>query len=151
MADPLTIAALSIAVVQIADRVIGVCKFYIENAKDAPSDLNLILNETSTIQAILKNLEYFHDNDRLKTGVTSLLVRADGPIEGYRRTLAELEDLFPKDRAPSMVLKHSKKQKLDTVLTALAWPLKKNRVEKLLDDLGRHKVTMGLAVTADSA
>jgi len=54
--DPLSIAASIFAVVQTADRVISLCKFYLELSSDALSDLRVILIEASALKAILDNI-----------------------------------------------------------------------------------------------
>lgn len=49
------VAAASIAVVQIADRVLTLCKAYIDGVRDAPDDFRLILIEVSSLKPILKS------------------------------------------------------------------------------------------------
>jgi hypothetical protein len=44
--DPLSLAASVIAIIQLADRIISVCKDYVTTVKDAPNDLRAILNCT---------------------------------------------------------------------------------------------------------
>jgi hypothetical protein len=58
MAEAVALSAGIIAIFQIADRVIGLCKLYIETVRDAPSDLRTILLETSTMKTILDNVLY---------------------------------------------------------------------------------------------
>lgn len=82
MAEALAVGASVIAVTQLADRVIELCRFYLGTAKDAPSNLRLTLNETSTLRIILENVEFLKNtNDDMSTTVQSLTGK-DGPIEG---------------------------------------------------------------------
>lgn len=53
----LAVAGSVIAVIQIADRVIGLCKFYLGSVHDAPSDLRTIFFEISAIKVILEYVE----------------------------------------------------------------------------------------------
>ncbi|KXX76563.1 Vegetative incompatibility protein HET-E-1 [Madurella mycetomatis] len=61
--DPFSTAAGIIAVIQIADMVVSLCKCYLEAANDAPSDLRLILVETSTMKTVLESLSFLCSRD----------------------------------------------------------------------------------------
>jgi hypothetical protein len=58
MAEAVALGASIIAIYQIADRIIGLCKFYIETIHDAPSDIRKILVEMSALKAIFQDLEF---------------------------------------------------------------------------------------------
>ncbi|KAL9611836.1 MAG: hypothetical protein Q9167_003529 [Letrouitia subvulpina] len=150
MAEVVAVGASVIAVIQIADRIIGLCKFYIETAQDAPPDLRIILVETSALKAILENLIFLTACDGPLSAADRHISGANGPIEGCLLTVAELEKLFPSDGSRTTARKNSKKRRLDSVLTALAWPLKESKARKLLDDMTRYKTTIGLALTTNS-
>ena len=149
MAEAIAVGASVIAIIQIADRIIGQCKFYIETARDAPSDLRVILVETSTLKVILENLNFLSACDGPLSTATGRISGANGPIEGCLRTAAELEKLFPLDASQTTRRKTSKRR-LDSVLTALAWPLKESKARKLLDEMTRYKTTISLALTTSS-
>ena len=57
MAEAIAVVASSIAIIQITDRIISVCKTYIENIQDAPSDLRAILLEISTLKVIFQKCQ----------------------------------------------------------------------------------------------
>ncbi|KAK0726405.1 hypothetical protein B0T21DRAFT_350542 [Apiosordaria backusii] len=139
--DPFSTAAGVIAVIQIADRVISFCKEYLEAARDAPSDLRLILVETSMLKTILDSLDFLTSCQH-QPASSNYLFSSGGPIEACRKTLAELCQLFPSKG-------NSKKSKAKVTLTALAWPLKEGKARKLLSDLAQHKSTVSLALTSD--
>lgn len=139
-----------IPIIQIVDRVIAQCKFYIETARDAPSDLRAILVETSALKSILENLSFLSACDGPLSAATRHVTGADGPIEGCLRTAAELEKLFPLDTPKSTGWKSSKRKRLGSALTALAWPLKESKAHKLLDEMTRYKTTISLALTTSS-
>ena len=139
-----------IAIIQIADRIISVCKFYIETARDAPSDLRVILVETSALKTILENLNFLTACDGPDSTAARCISGADGPIEGCLRTVAELEKLFPSDSVRTGGQTSSKKRKIKSVLMALAWPLKESKAGKLLDEMMRYKATISLALTTNS-
>ena len=139
-----------IAIIQMADRIIGLCKFYIETARDAPSDLRVILIETSALKTILENLNFLTACDGPDSTAARRISGADGPIEGCFRTATELEKLFPSDSMQTGGRKSSKKSTLNSVLKALAWPLKESKARKLLDEMMRYKTTISLALTTTS-
>ena len=147
MAEAIAVGASVIAIIQIADRIIGLCKFYLGTARDAPSDLRVIFVETSALKTILENLNFLTACDGPDSKAARRMSGADGPIEGCLRTVTELENLFPSD---SVRTKGSKKSKFDSVLIALAWPLKESKARKLLDEMMRYKTTISLALTTNS-
>ncbi|KAF2803858.1 uncharacterized protein BDZ99DRAFT_546446 [Mytilinidion resinicola] len=147
MAEAIGLVANVIAVIQISETVIKVCKFYIESLHDAPSDLRAMLIEVSTLKTILENLQFL-----LTCGIgvglskvlnTYNLFGVDGPIEGCKKTVEKIEGLFP---APT-----SGSSKVRSAFAALAWPLKESKARKLLTDLVQYKTTISLAITTDSS
>ena len=150
MAEVIAVGASVIAIVQIADRIIGLCKFYIETIQDAPSDLRLILIEISALKTIIENLKFLTACDGTLSATTRGISGADGPIEGCRRAVAELEELFPSDASRTVRQQNSKRRRLNSLLTALAWPLKESKARKLLDKMASYKATISLALTTKS-
>ena len=99
-----------IAIIQIADRIIGCCKFYIETARDAPSDLRIILRETSALKIVLENFKFLSDCDGRLSAAKGRMFGADGPIKGCRRTVAELEKLSLGDASRTTQGKSSRRK-----------------------------------------
>lgn len=151
MAEVLAIGGSVIAVVQILDQIIRVCKSYIETVQDFPNDLRTILIETTTLKTTFENLGFLASCDKALSNAASTLTGEDGPIEGCRQAIIELEKLFPSDTADAQtVAQPSKRRKLKASLTALAWPLKENRAKKLLDNIARYRANINLVLTAES-
>ena len=150
MAEVVAAMASVIAIIQITDRIVGVCKFYIETAKDVASDLRLILVEVSTLKTIFKSLKFLmKQNCGVSTAVSTLFDK-DGAIEGCCRSITELEKLFPSNWKQTAGENTSKKQRVKATWAVLAWPLKENKARKLLDEIMRYKTTITLAITTDS-
>ncbi|KAK3689399.1 hypothetical protein B0T22DRAFT_513785 [Podospora appendiculata] len=141
MAEAIALAASVTAIVQIADRVIGVCKHYIRTARDAPSDLRTILVETSTLKTYQTDV----------SASVGKLVGDSGPIQLCLQAMAELESLLSSSETasarPSQT--RTKRQRVKETITALAWPLKEFRARKLLEDVTRCKETVTLALSAE--
>ena len=150
MAEAIALGASIIAIIQITDRIVDLCKFYIETVQDAPSDLRVILMETSMLKTILENLKFLTTcNDGLST-IPSTLSSAGDPIEGCLKSVTELEKLFPSNYVQSAGQNGLKERKLRATVAALAWPLKASKAKKLLDEIMRYKTTITLALTAES-
>ncbi|KAF4844008.1 hypothetical protein CGCSCA4_v007520 [Colletotrichum siamense] len=153
MAEAFGLAASIFATVQIADRVISLCKRYIESIKDAPSDLRTILIEISSVKAILENVKFLIECDNGQSEISNSLNGPSGPIEGCHEAMKSLEGLFRTDTAAPPGFGRSKKLKSHALVTlaTLAWPLKESKAGKLLQDVATYKSTIGLALAADTA
>lgn len=154
MAEVVALMASVIAVIQLSDRVIQLTKYYIEASSETPSDLRVILVEISMISAILKSLEYLHQCDHLTPALWSQIAGTDGPIEGCRRSITELEKLFPSDSialpAPTGFASRSKKRRVKALVATLAWPLKAGRARDLMQKIAQYKAMLNLALTTES-
>jgi hypothetical protein len=147
MAETIALGASIIAVIQIADRIIGLTKQYIEAVQDAPRDLHVIRIETSTLKAIFESLKLFQDSERFLLDNFQNLDGENGPIEGCRRSLSNLERLFGPDVDTTV---QGKRRKIQVTLSGLAWPLKQSKAKKLLDEVLRYKTTISLALSSES-
>ncbi|KAH8810718.1 hypothetical protein F5884DRAFT_830691 [Xylogone sp. PMI_703] len=154
MAEAIAFGASIVAFLQLADRVIGLCKYYIETVCDTPHDLRIILIEISSLKAILENINFLVRADpNCVFEATRNLGKPNGALAACRGSLAELEKLFPADHAErkdqEALSKGQKRRKVAQTLTALAWPLKEGRARKLLDEITRHKTTITLALSTE--
>ena len=150
MAETLAFAASVIAVIQIAERVVDICKFYIETVKDTPSDLRLILVEISTLRPIFENVNFLTSCPNEVSTILGTLSGPNSPIVGCQLSFCKLEKLFGSNTARSNGPNHGKKQKTKATLAALAWPLKQNKARKLLGEISSYKSTITFALTADN-
>ncbi len=155
MAEAIALGASIIAFIQVADRVIGLCKVYLEleAAGNAPVHLRAVLVETLAVKAILESLGFLISCDDGGSLLKQASLAADhGPIPECHRIVAELEALFPPDNlTPALpgVLARIKSQKVKAALTALAWPLKETKAKRLVEQLAGHKATISLALTTE--
>lgn len=150
MAEALAIGAGVIAVIQITERIISLCKFYIETKHNIPSDLRFILLEVSMLKTIFEHLKFLEDCESGVSSTVTALSSEDGPIEGCRQSIVQLEKLFPSDCIQNTGQNGSKKRRVKASLTALAWPLKENKARKLMAEIKGYKTTITLALTTES-
>ena len=150
MAEALAVAASVFAVIQIADRIIGACKSYIEGVQDAPSDLRAIFLEISMLKTIFENLKFLLKNNDEMPLLKRLTLQAN-PLEGCHRAIMDLEKLLPSDRVQASGVDVSRRQRVKASLVMLPWPFMEGKSKKLLDQLSRYKSTIALAITTDQA
>lgn len=179
MADPLSIIASSIAVIQAADAIISLCKGYIESVLDAPSDIRRVYVEVSVLKAVFENLKFLDENGN--GGSSPMLLKIlgkDGPVQGCQRCITAIQaELFsdttsaaekPKkhDHNPGKLRRAlswlarllGKKGKVPTKqqralgrgLSGLTWPLKKGKVLKLLEEVTQYKDSITLAISSEN-
>jgi hypothetical protein len=154
MAEAVALGASIIAIYQIADRIIGLCKFCIETIHDAPSDIRKILVEMSALKAIFQDLEFLKGCDSKLSAVLKHMACTDGPIKACLKAVADMEKIFPQNsiNTHTSADRASKRMKVayKATLATLAWPLKASKAMKLLQDISMHKTTITLALTTDS-
>jgi hypothetical protein len=86
MADPVSLGASIVALIEIAERVIRTCKHYIDAVKDAPRDMQIIIRGVTSLRAIIDSLgpvELHVNTVKLVPG----LLDKSGPVEACRRCL----------------------------------------------------------------
>ncbi|KAK4156157.1 hypothetical protein C8A00DRAFT_41316 [Chaetomidium leptoderma] len=132
--DPVSAAANIIAIIHGANRLIALCKRFLEVMRDAPGDLRLILVEVSTLKAILDDLHFLVSCNHGPT-ILDTLTHDQGAIEGCRKVVSELEDLLP----PECLLATDSKRKAES------------KAKALLEELRQYKSTIALALTTDSS
>ncbi|KAH7094916.1 hypothetical protein FB567DRAFT_511316 [Paraphoma chrysanthemicola] len=152
MAETVAVVASIIAIIQISDRVIGCCKFYIQSTTDTPTELRVILVEISTLKTVLESLQFLQTCAHAAPALWKQLSGQDGPIEECKRSITALEKLFPAGKFPvSRSQPGPKRRKMENVRTALAWPLKARQARELLRVIIQQKTIINLALTTESS
>ena len=133
MADPLSISASVIAIIQLSGKVIQ----YLRDIKESSPHKHRILLELSGTRGVLETLNDV-DNGVKDDGQLFRNVKAlEEPIKNYEALLKRLETALE----PSQGLK-----KLGR---AFKWPFDKAEVQEILTALERYKSLFGLALHAD--
>jgi len=138
MADPLSVAASIIAIVQAADQVLTRCYGYLGRVRSAAVDIDKAVQEISVLKGLLLNL---HDlaqgepnNERLK-----LLVAPTGPLSIRAEVLQEIE---------------AKLEPASTKLTPrrkCLWPFESRKLEEILERIRKQTPVLILAMVTDVA
>jgi hypothetical protein len=148
MAEALALGASIIAVIQTAERIHKVCKFFIENVDNYPNDLRLIHIEVAAIKATFQSLEFIEKHDGEASAFLKTMMELGGPFTGCLESMQELEKLVP----PGIMPRGShatKRRKTETIVAALAWPFKKEKARALLSDIAQYKSTISNALSAE--
>ena len=149
MAEIIVAGPALIAVIQISDRIVGLCKHYIETVQDYPSDLRTILVEISFLKTTLENLKTLAPYCGNTLDQSQGSCKLKDPIEECLRLVQELEKLFPSNIQQSSN-NTSKRQKVKATFAQLAWPFKESKARKLLDLIRPLKETFILELTSQS-
>ncbi|KAK3933930.1 hypothetical protein QBC46DRAFT_462872 [Diplogelasinospora grovesii] len=146
MAEALGLVASIVAVVDLAGKIAGACKFYIETVKDYPRDLRIIYVEIGSLKSIFEGLSFLDKEDAAEWKTLKAL-RDDGLVKRCENAMEELGKLFPPfDPAPRSTSKRPTKEKMQRLLDSLSWPSKIDKAKRLLDEIMRYKSTMGMAL-----
>ncbi|KAK1675125.1 hypothetical protein BDP55DRAFT_158690 [Colletotrichum godetiae] len=150
MAESFGLVASVFATIQIADKVVSICKHCTENVRDAPSGLRTILVETSSVGAVLHNVEFLLKFEEPDSALREALDGDAGPVGECHRAIEQLDKLIASDQSQSQGAPDSRRRKVQVTMRNLAWPLKETKAKKLLQDITRCKNTISLALTATS-
>ena len=145
MAEIVAATASVIALMQLTERVVKLAKFYLDAIEDCPRDIRIILVEVSTLKALLENVEFLMKQNDSSESLTVQLCGDVGPIAECPRVLIDLERLLPSDAESTT---SNKRQKVLSVASRLAWPLKESKGRKLLQEIARQKESIALALTS---
>lgn len=143
MADPLSLVASLIAVVQISGSVISCCYEYRKGVKNAPKDLLRVTNEVAGLRNIVERLVALIDDEKMASHKYLLtiadLASADGPLEVCQHDLGNLRT---KLEPPVNDWKALGRR--------LTWPLHEKDVTKTLASIYRTKSLLETALLVDN-
>ncbi|KAI3532124.1 hypothetical protein CSPX01_13657 [Colletotrichum filicis] len=151
MAEAFGLAASVFATIQIADRVVSICKHYIKTVRDAPSDLRTILVECSSVGAVLQSVKFLLEFEETYSALRKALDGDAGPVAECHGAIEQLEKLIASAQNQVQGPSDSKRRRFQVTLRSLAWPLKETKARKLLQDVARCKNTISLALTTKSS
>lgn len=136
MADPLSITASIIAIIQLT----GTVTKYLSNVKDSPEDRGRLLLEISNLSGLLSTLGKISEESTSDDSWRATIIQLstpDGPLEQCRRFLQQLSTKL----APAAGLRKFGK--------SLLWPFQKAEILEILNRIERLKTIFGLALQTD--
>jgi hypothetical protein len=137
MAEVLGVAASVAGLMTIADSIVRKGFNFIKDVKEAEESVEKLVEEVNNLSGVLHSLnnvvERLEEDERTVDPSTRIHY-----IESCYKTLKKINDHFD-EALPATLLSRGQK---------LKWPLKKAHTKELLDEIGRHKATMILAMGA---
>lgn len=136
MADPLSLTASIIAVIEISTGVLSCSYRYVSKVRGAENDVIKLINAVTGLKGILSDLRGLIETE--SDNVPHRLKTLEGPLEICTELLKELySKLGP---APQEV----------KLFKALVWPFKEKELLSILERLEKQKSTMILVLAGDN-
>ena len=143
MAEPLSLVASLIAVVQISGSVISCCYEYRKTVKNAPKDLVKVINEVAGLRNVVERLVTLIDDEKVAShkylSTLADYASANGPLELCQQ---DLESLRVKLEQPVNEWKALGRR--------LTWPLYEKDATKILASIYRTKSLLETALMVDN-
>ncbi|EPS35493.1 hypothetical protein H072_11050 [Dactylellina haptotyla CBS 200.50] len=152
MADPLSIAASIIAVVQLSNAVLSYCYRFHMQAKDADKDIFQVIAELEDLRTILNQVqEVLPRPPAIKTetekyvGTVSTVARSDTDFAGLDTSLKASSDVLADiSEKLSPLLRKG-------LLARLRWPFESKTIQEKVDKLQKQKMTFQLFLSIQHA
>nr|RBQ91713.1 hypothetical protein FVER53263_09916 [Fusarium verticillioides] len=142
--DPLSLAASIAGLVSLGDIVFKYALRYCKSVKDAPKEVNDLLNEIKDLTLLLHNLSMVAYGHGLQTQTNP-----QNPATAHKpHHLHECQQLL--NQLEDGLSKLEQKSGLDKVQSRLKWPFNTSVTKEMLQAIGRHKQTINIALGADS-
>ncbi|KAK3372911.1 hypothetical protein B0T24DRAFT_501499, partial [Lasiosphaeria ovina] len=144
--DPLSLTASIIAIIKTAEQIASVCKAYIDGVADCPKELRLIRIEAKSLSVVLEDIVCLREQDDDAARILDSISGPDGSLEACKRAVTDLHALLPDPQPVARSRVGTKRRRVELTLTALAWPLKRERARTLLGEIMSHKSTITMAM-----
>lgn len=142
MADPLSLVASLIALVQISGSIISLCCDYRRGIQGAQKDVAQILRETQSLRNVIEQLIQLldkHGSEIYQLSLRKMSLNDDGPFSEFQHDLETLE-----------VRLHRPVTTWRRLGDQLLWPLRKSDVKQALESIHRIKGIVEFGLIADA-
>ncbi|KAH8897603.1 ankyrin [Thozetella sp. PMI_491] len=165
MADPLSITASIVGIVQLATSVFSGLSRFAKQAKDAKSQVSELARETRNLSGILHNLSLLSSSmdksnsdpwDSDEQHSTGFVIADDDgslalsnyqahALHACRETLLKLKTRLAKARVD-----FESGRKRDALVRSVKWPFSTSETTQLLQEMERHKTNITMALSTDT-
>ena len=149
--DPLSVTATIITVLQVANRVVSICYDYSCAIKNSSWELPRVTEEVKGLRNVLETLERLareaENGDpaaEIQLPTLRLLCNPEGPLAVC---LGELEALRKELDPPNRSDQFGSKRR--AFVKVVSWPLREKDTRRILENIGRLKAILNLALTVD--
>jgi hypothetical protein len=156
MAEAVAVAGLIFSAFEVAQRVYKIGKAYVDTVKDGKRTFYCVLIEVSSVREVLECLQDLVETDVEGFSSVGSLFGDDGPVDGCRKVLQELEELLT-SRAlgppPTGIGEEEKSWRVRCrqATRAVTWPSTLETVQRLQREISQYKSTMTLALQTNMA
>ena len=133
-------AATIIQLIQFSGTVLSSCYDYIRKAKNAPGDIQNVINDISGLEGILKRLQSLTSDPEDERH--ALLKSLEGPNGAFQASSQALKEL-QKRLKPLTEASNARRR--------LMWPLEQSKIAEILNKLGEQKQIFLFALVGDHA
>ena len=141
MADPLSVSASISGLVTLADILFRRTYQYIKAVKTAANEISALSDEIGSLHGILRRLCVVACQLEDKNLARTTQIHH---IDSCNHTLEHMKSILDRDDTSML-----RGERLETLKRKMRWPFKSSEVKVLLEDIGRHKATLGLALNVD--
>lgn len=153
MAEPLSITASIMTVLEFTNEVISVCHDYSAAVHGAPWQLTQTRAELEGLRSVLQTLEPLARQAEgadpaavIKLPALALLVGQDSLL---RNCETEIKRLAERLKTPSWAERHGKNWR--AIVEALKWPLQETESKKILTNIRNFRDILAFAIDGDTA
>jgi len=140
--DPLSIAGSIAGLVAIADIVFSRTYRYAKAVKGAANDIEKLSSEIRSLSGVLHGLSLVVNELEKETIEPNLRLHH---INSCRTTLTKIQRKLERNDPAT-----TKDGLVHAALRSLKWPFSSSETKELLAEIGRHKATIGIALSTDN-
>lgn len=141
MADPLSISFGIAGLITLAERLFSRTFKYAKAVRNAPQEIRSLSEEIGALNGLLHRVQLLAREMEGQPMETS--IQAYG-LHSCHKTLEKIKMILDKHEVPSTA-----KATIETVKRRLKWPFSISEAKSLVDEIGRHKSILSLALKAD--
>ncbi|KAL8856080.1 MAG: hypothetical protein Q9178_007275 [Gyalolechia marmorata] len=141
MADPLSLSFGIAGLITLAERLFSRTFKYAKAVRNAPEEIRSLSEEIGALNGLLHRVQFLAREMEGQHMETS--IQAYG-LHSCHKTLDRIKMILDKHEVPA-----TPKATMETVKRRLKWPFSTSEAKSLVEEIGRHKATLSLALKAD--
>ncbi|KAL8886795.1 MAG: hypothetical protein Q9215_005533 [Flavoplaca cf. flavocitrina] len=141
MADPLSLSFGIAGLVTLSERLFSRTLKYAKAVRNAPEEIRSLSEEIGALNGLLHRVQLLAREVEGQPVETS--IQAYG-LDSCHKTLDKIKIILDKHEGPATA-----KATMETVKRRLKWPFSTSEAKSLVEEIGRHKSTLSLALKAD--
>ncbi|KAL9638177.1 MAG: hypothetical protein Q9204_001596 [Flavoplaca sp. TL-2023a] len=141
MADPLSLSFGIAGLVTLSEMLFSRTSKYVKAVRNAPEEIRSLSKEIAALNGLLHRVQLLARDMEGQPMETSIQTYG---LDSCHKTLDQIKTILDKHEGPATA-----KVTIKTVKWRLEWPFSKSEAKCLVEEIGRHKSTLSLALKAD--